>query len=84
MKIALTVLTPSFRLVNASHRETYAGSYGPPSGGFCVSKDITIFDGGGVFMLKNYTKIERIGVIVSSIGLMILATGQLFFVIISN
>jgi len=35
-------------------------------------------------MLKNYTKIERIGVIVSSIGLMILATGQLFFVIISN
>ena len=83
LKIALTVLTPSFRHVNASHWETFAGSYGPPSGGFCVSKYITIFDGGSVFMLKDYTKIERIGVITSSIGLMILAIIQLFFVIIA-
>jgi len=34
-------------------------------------------------MLKDYTKIERIGVVVSSIGLMTLATAQLFLVIIS-
>jgi hypothetical protein len=34
-------------------------------------------------MLKDYTKIERIGVIVSSIGLMVLAIIQLFFVIIT-
>jgi len=35
-------------------------------------------------MLKDYTKVERIGVLVSGIGLMILAAGQLFFVIISD
>jgi len=35
-------------------------------------------------MLKDYTKIERIGVMVSSTVLMVLAIIQLFFVIISN
>ena len=83
LKIALTVLTPSFRHVNASHRETYAGSYGPPSGGFCVSKYNYLSTVGGVLMLKDYTKRERIGVLASGIGLMILATVQLFFVIIA-
>ena len=60
------------------------GSYGPPSGGFCVSKYNYVSTVGGVLMLKDYTKIERIGVLVNGIGLMILAAGQLFFVIISD
>lgn len=83
LKIALTVLNPSFRYVNASHQETFVGSYGPPGGGFCVSKDITVVDGWRCTMLKDYTKIERIVVSICGCGLMILAIAQLFFVIIS-
>ena len=89
LKIALTILTPSFRFVNASLWETFVGPHGPPNGGFCafwplVYYKIVRIDGpeGTMQKLKQYTAKQWF---VGALTVLILGllTAQIFIRIIS-